>query len=53
LSVQGCIGILESFHRRGLLPDLRGAYLRLLTEKIHVALQILQDSLAKFNLPPL
>jgi predicted nucleic acid-binding protein len=53
LSVQGCIGILESFHRRGLLPDLRGAYIRLLAEKIRVNLQALQDSLAKFKLPPL
>jgi predicted nucleic acid-binding protein len=53
LSVKGCIGILESFHRRGLLPDLRGAYIRLLAEKIRVNLQTLQDSLAKFGLPPL
>lgn len=53
LSVKGCIGILESFHRRGLLLDLRGAYIRLLAEKIRVNLPALQDSLAKFSLPPL
>jgi predicted nucleic acid-binding protein len=34
LSVKGCIGILESFHRGSLLPDLRRAYIRLLEEKI-------------------
>lgn len=44
LSVKGCIGILESFHRRGLLHDLRGAYIRLLAERIRVNLQALQDS---------
>ena len=53
LAVKGCIGILESFHRSGLLLDLRGAYVRLLAEKIRVNLQVLQDSLAKFSLPPL
>jgi predicted nucleic acid-binding protein len=53
LAVKGCIGILESLYRQNLLADLRQAYIRLLAEKIRVNLQTLQDSLVKFNLPPL
>lgn len=53
LSVKGSIGILESLYRRAFLADLRGAYIGLLAEKIRVNLQTLQESLAKFDLPPL
>jgi predicted nucleic acid-binding protein len=53
LTVIGCIGILEVLHRRGDLPELRAAYLRLLEKDIRIDVLILQQSLAKFNLPPL
>ena len=53
LAVQGCNGILENLYRRDFLSDLRSAYIRLLAHKIRVNLQMLQDSLRKFNLPPL
>lgn len=53
IAVQGCIGILESLHRRNLLPDLRRAWIQLLAQKIRLNLQTLQDSLRRFNLPPL
>ena len=53
LAVQGCIGILETLHRRALLHDLRGAYLRLLAERIRVDIRTLQASLSSFHLPAL
>jgi predicted nucleic acid-binding protein len=53
LVVTGCIGILESLYRRNDLPDLRGAYIRLLAEKFRIDLQTLRHSLARFKLPPL
>jgi predicted nucleic acid-binding protein len=53
LAVQGCIGILEILYRKKLLPDLRSVYVHLLAQKIRLNLQTLQDSLGKFNLPPL
>jgi uncharacterized protein len=53
LVVTGCIGILEGLYRHNDLPDLRGAYIRLLAEKFRIDLQTLRHSLARFKLPPL
>jgi predicted nucleic acid-binding protein len=53
MAVQGCIGILETLHRRGLLDDLRGSFVRLLQQGIRVDLRILRRSLVDCGLPPL
>jgi hypothetical protein len=53
LEVIGCLGILETLHRRGQLSDLRDAYLRLLRCRFRIDRQAMQDSLARFKLPPL
>lgn len=53
LTVTGCIGILESGFRRGLVQDLRAAYVDLLKQGIRFDLKLLSDSLAKFGLPAL
>jgi predicted nucleic acid-binding protein len=47
----GCIGILETLHRKGALPDLRSAYMRLLEQKFRIELRMLQQSLRDFKLP--
>jgi predicted nucleic acid-binding protein len=53
IAVQGCIGILETLHRRGHLDDLRGSFVRLLQQGIRVELKILHRSLVDCGLPPL
>jgi len=53
LSVVGCLGVLEAGARKGLVPDLRSAYLNLLRQGIRFDLRLLQESLARFGLPTL
>jgi uncharacterized protein len=53
LSVVGCLGILEAAARRGLVADLRQAYIDLLRQGIRFDVSLLQQSLARFGLPKL
>jgi predicted nucleic acid-binding protein len=53
LEVIGCVGILETLHRRGLLADLRGAYARLLDHEFRIDKRALQESLVRLKLAPL
>ena len=53
LSVVGCLGVLEVGARKGLVFDLRSAYLDLLRQGIRFDLGLLQKSLARFGLPKL
>jgi predicted nucleic acid-binding protein len=49
----GCLGIIETAFRRGLVPDLRVAYQDLLNANIRIDQGLLSASLASFRLPPL
>ena len=51
--VIGCIGVLETLHRRGHLANLREAYIRLLDYGFRIDREALQQSLARLELPPL
>jgi predicted nucleic acid-binding protein len=53
LSVMGCIGILELGWKRGVVSDLRQAYIELLRQGIRLDLKLLESSLAKCGLPGL
>jgi predicted nucleic acid-binding protein len=53
LSIVGCLGILEAGARRGLVADLRQAYIDLLRHGIRFDLKLLQDSLSRLGLPKL
>ena len=53
LAVMGCVGILETGHRRGLVEDLRHVYQQLLANGIRIDEGILNESLANCGLPPL
>jgi predicted nucleic acid-binding protein len=53
LPVAGCLGILEAGARRGLVPDLRQAYVDLLRQGIRYDMKLLQDSLTRLGLPKL
>jgi len=53
LSVVGCLGVLEAAARKGLVPNLRSAYLDLLRQGIRFDLRLLQESLARLGLPKL
>ena len=53
LSVVGCLGILEAGARRGLVSDLRQAYIDLLRQGIRFDISLLQDSLTRLGLPKL
>jgi predicted nucleic acid-binding protein len=53
LSVVGCLGVLETGARQGLVPDLRAAYMDLLRQGIRFDLKLLQDSLTRLGLPKL
>ena len=53
LSVVGCLGVLEAAARKGLVPDLRSAYLDLLQQGIRFDLRLLQESLTRLGLPKL
>ena len=53
LAITGCLGVLEAGARRGLVPDLRQAYIDLLRQGIRFDIGLLQDSLARLGLPKL
>ena len=53
LAIMGCLGVLEAGARRGLVPDLRQAYIDLLRQGIRFDIGLLQDSLARLGLPKL
>jgi len=53
LAITGCLGVLESGARRGLVPDLRQAYVDLLRQGIRFDIGLLQESLARLGLPNL
>jgi predicted nucleic acid-binding protein len=53
VTVMGCLGIIETAFRRGLVPDLRVAYQDLLNANIRIDQGLLSASLASFGLPPL
>ena len=53
LSVAGCLAVLEAGARKGLVPDLREAYINLLRQGIRFDLRLLQESLARHGLPKL
>ena len=52
-SIVGCLGVLEAGTRRGLVPDLRQAYIDLLRQGIRFDIGLLQESLARLGLPKL
>ena len=52
LSVAGCVAVLEA-GARGLVSDLRAAYVELLRQGIRLHVELLQESLAKFGLSKL
>ena len=49
----GCVGILETAFRRGLVPDLRQSYQEMLAQGIRIDRQLLNHSLASCGLPSL
>ena len=53
LVIMGCVGLLERGHRLNFVPDLRETYSNLLEQGIRVDRQILNQSLASLELPPL
>lgn len=53
LAVMGCVGILETGFRRGLVADLRRSYQELLAQGIWIDPRILNRSLAACGLPSL
>jgi hypothetical protein len=46
----GCIGLLETLHRKGVAPDLRKLYERLLDQDFRIGLETLQDSLRSLGI---
>jgi predicted nucleic acid-binding protein len=53
LAMTGCLGVLEAGARRGLVSDLRQAYIDLLKHGIRFDIGLLQASLARLGLPRL
>jgi predicted nucleic acid-binding protein len=51
--VVGTPGVLEACYRKGLLPDLREAYDRMVKRGLYVNLDLINTSLKILNLPPL
>ena len=51
--VLGTVGVLELGYRRGEVADLRLAYQTMIAQGAHINQQILNQSLAGFNLPPI
>ena len=49
----GCVGILETAFRRGLMPDLRRSYQEMLAQGIRIDRRLLNHSLAACGLPSL
>ncbi len=53
LPVAGCLAVLEAGALKGLVSDLRNAYLDLLRKGIRFDLRLLQESLTRLGLPKL
>jgi len=53
LPVIGCVGVLDTCHRKGLVTDLRAAYEQLLLQGIRIDRQILDQSLIANGFQPL
>jgi len=53
LTVFGCVGVLESAFRRGILSDLTEAYRKLVASGAYIGEKILTASLARLKQPPL
>ena len=53
LSLLGCLGTLEAGARKGMVTDLREAYVELLRQGIRFDLRLLQESLTRLGLPKL
>lgn len=53
LAVMGCVGILETAFRRGLVSDLRRSYQQMLAQGIRIDRQLLNNSLTACGLPSL
>lgn len=53
LRVIGCVGLLETGHRRGLVQDIRAVYARMPAAGVRVHPEILNRSLAALGLPAL
>jgi len=53
LAVLGCVGVLQDAFGMKLLPDLPGAYRRLLDSGAYIDRALLENILKTFNLPPL
>ena len=53
VSVLGCLGTLEAGARKGMVSDLREAYIELLRQGIRFDIRLLQESLNRLGLPKL
>jgi uncharacterized protein len=53
LNVMGCVGVLETGHRKALVQDLRDVYQDLLRQGIRIDRQILDQSLLTCGMQPL
>ena len=53
LQISGSVGLLETFYARDYLPDLRGAFLQLLTHNAYVDPRLLDLRLRSLGIPPL
>jgi predicted nucleic acid-binding protein len=53
LVVLGCVGVLETAFRRGLIIDLTEAYRKLISSAAYINPEILKASLARLGQPPL
>lgn len=51
LAITGCLGVFEAGARKGLVSDLRQAYIDLLRQGVRFDIGLLQDSLARLGLP--
>ncbi len=53
IRVRGTVGVLETFHRRGYLADLRTAFQQLLAHDVYVDQRLLNRRLQSVGLPPI
>jgi predicted nucleic acid-binding protein len=53
VNVMGCVGVLETGHRKALVKDLRHVYQELLRQDIRIDRQILDQSLRSCGAQPL
>ena len=53
LKVLGSVGLLEAFHRRGYLPDLRGKFRELVKHNVYIDQRLLDRRLKALGLPTL